>query len=37
LVERVDWPLGAAQEGDFVEARTEVERLGGTSRSPTAR
>jgi acyl-coenzyme A thioesterase 13 len=22
--------LGAAQEGDFVEARTEVERLGGT-------
>ena len=22
--------LGAAEEGDFVEARTEVERLGGT-------
>src|SRR4029079_5588109 len=22
--------LGAAREGDFVEARTEVERLGGT-------
>jgi acyl-coenzyme A thioesterase PaaI-like protein len=22
--------LGAAKEGDFVEARTEVERLGGT-------